>query len=142
MTRKISTTYPFDKLRVNSVPSTKMQVSRFKTLSSLILSSVFCLVSSVCNSQSIARSSISSAGGTLTGGSSQITFNIGETVIPTLSAGGSIITQGFEQPGEQVRTGAIAAIVCAGSTISIPYTAIDIASGNTFTAELSDAAGS
>ncbi len=93
--------------------------------------------------QSISRKVISTAGGTLTGGSSQITFNIGETVIPTLSAGGSIITQGFEQPGEQIRTGTIATLnLCAGNAVSVPFNAIDIGGGNTFTAELSDASGS
>ncbi|MBL0054281.1 MAG: hypothetical protein IPP29_23770 [Bacteroidetes bacterium] len=92
--------------------------------------------------QSIARSSISSAGGTLTGGSNQITFNIGETVIPSLSAGGSAITQGFEQPGEEVNTGTIASTLCPGSNVSLSFTAIDIGGGNTFTAQLSNSAGS
>jgi hypothetical protein len=96
----------------------------------------------IANSQSISRKVVSSAGGTLTGGSSMVTFTIGETVIPSLSAGGNIITQGFQQPGEQVRTGTVASAVCAGSTFSLPYTAIDIGGGNTFTAELSDATGS
>ncbi|MBK7854796.1 MAG: hypothetical protein IPJ79_07685 [Bacteroidetes bacterium] len=96
----------------------------------------------IANSQSISRKAISTAGGTLTGGSSMVTFTIGETVIPSLSAGGNIITQGFQQPGEQIRTGTVAAAICAGSTFSLPYTAIDIGGGNTFTAELSDATGS
>ena len=85
---------------------------------------------------------VSNAGGTLTGGNSQITFNIGETVIPTFSAGSSVLTQGFEQPGEALRTGTVATTVCAGSSISVPYIAIDIGGGNTFTAQLSDASGS
>ena len=54
----------------------------------------------VTNAQTIARNVIASAGGTLTGGGSMINYNIGETVIPTLSAGGNIITQGFEQPDD------------------------------------------
>jgi hypothetical protein len=96
----------------------------------------------VVNAQTIARSNISSAGGTLTGGSNQITFSIGQTVIPTLAAGSSMITQGFQQPGEQIRTGVLPDSVCAGDSLFIPMTAIDIAAGNTFTAQLSDAAGS
>lgn len=103
----------------------------------------FCFLLSVSShGQSISRKVVSPAGGTLTGGGNMLTFTIGETVIPTLTAGGSMITQGFEQPGEQVRTGTVAASVCAGSTFSLPYTAIDIGGGNTFTAQLSDATGS
>jgi len=93
-------------------------------------------------SQTISRSRISSAGSTLTGGSNQITFSIGETVIPTLTAGGSMLTQGFQQPGEQIRTGALPDSVCTGDSLFIPMTAIDIAAGNTFIAQLSDSTGS
>ncbi len=96
---------------------------------------------SVVDAQSISRKVVSSTGGTLTGGSNQITFTIGETVIPTLSAGSNVITQGFQQPGEQIVTGTVASI-CQGSSVSVPYTAIDIGGGNIFTAQLSDAAGS
>ncbi len=109
----------------------------------LALAFAFCLISLThLNAQSIARSSISSAGGSLTGGSNQLTFSIGQTVIPTLTAGGNIITQGFQQPGEQIRTGTLPDSVCAGDSLFIPMTAIDISAGNTFTAQLSDAAGS
>lgn len=97
---------------------------------------------STVNAQSIARKSISSAGGTLTGGGNIITFNIGETMIPTLSGGASILTQGFEQPGEQIRTGSVVTSLCAGMPISVPFTAIDIVAGNMFTAQLSNASGS
>jgi len=96
----------------------------------------------VAKAQSIARNAVTSSGGTLTGGSNQITFSIGQTVIPTLTAGSSIITQGFQQPGEQIRTGVLPDSVCAGDSLFIPLTAIDIAVGNTFTAQLSDATGS
>src|SRR5947207_3628930 len=94
------------------------------------------------SAQNISRKVISSAGGTLTGGSNKITFTIGETVIPTFSSGSNIITQGFQQPGEQIKTGAIASPICAGATISVLYTAIDIGNGNIFTAQLSNASGS
>lgn len=100
------------------------------------------LLAANMQAQTIARKSISSAGGTLTGGGNMITFNIGETMIPTLSGGGSILTQGFEQPGEQIRTGSVVTSLCAGMPISVPFTAIDIVAGNTFTAQLSNASGS
>ncbi|MFT3908131.1 MAG: T9SS type A sorting domain-containing protein [Ferruginibacter sp.] len=94
------------------------------------------------SAQSISRSAISSAGGTLSGGSNQLTYTIGETMIPTLTAAGNTLTQGFQQPGEQIRTGTVPTSICRGNSILIPYNAIDIGSGNTFTAELSDATGS
>lgn len=94
------------------------------------------------NAQTISRNVISTAGGTLSGGGYQFNYNVGETAISTLSGGGKLITQGFEQPGEQIRTGAVSTSVCPGSTISVPYTAIDIGGGNTFTAQLSNASGS
>jgi hypothetical protein len=97
---------------------------------------------SFVNSQTISRKSVSSSGGTMTGGSLVITFNIGETVIPTLSAGSNIITQGFEQPGEQIQLGIIPGNACAGSTLNIPFTAADLLATNTYTAQLSDATGS
>ena len=53
---------------------------------------------SLVRSQTISRQVISNAGGTLSGGSNQITFNIGETVIPSFSSATNLITQGFEQP--------------------------------------------
>lgn len=106
-----------------------------------ILFTLLAIVSNA-NSQSISRKVVSSAGSTLTGGSSQISFSIGETVIPSLSSGAAMITQGFEQPGEQIRTGSVSAVVCAGSSFNLAYTATDIGGGNSFTAQLSNAAGS
>ena len=110
----------------------------------LIILNIACLIgiSGICQAQSIPRKSVSSAGGTLTGGSNMITFNIGETVIPSLSGGGNIITQGFEQPGEQINTGIIPSILCGGGSFLVPFSAIDIGGGNTFTAQLSNASGS
>ena len=98
---------------------------------------------SIVNSyaQSISRNTIATAGGTLTAGGQMISFNIGGSFIPTLSAGGKIITQGFEQPGEELHTGTVTNNVCAGSSINIPFTAIDMGGGNSFTAQLSDANG-
>jgi len=93
--------------------------------------------------QSIQRAVQPAAGGTLAGGSNQLSFTIGETMIPTLAAGSNMITQGFQQPGEQLLTGAITGTsFCAGSTVGIPFNAVDIGGGNSFTAQLSDASGS
>lgn len=103
------------------------------------------LVSSNCsliNAQSISRKVISSAGGTMTAGGSTLTYTIGEAAVQTLSAGGAMLTQGFEQPGERITTGTVATSFCAGNIVSVPFNAIDIGGGNTFTAQLSNAAGS
>ena len=92
--------------------------------------------------QSISRTVIASAGGTLIAGGSQLNYSIGETVIPSLTSVSNQITQGFEQPGEQINTGTISATLCVGTAITVPFNAIDIGGGNTFTAQLSNASGS
>ena len=98
---------------------------------------------SIAKAQSISRKVISSAGGTLTGGGNMITYSIGETAVQTLTAGSNNLTQGFEQPGEQIITGTVSPLsYCAGSAVSVPFNAIDIGGGNTFTAQLSNASGS
>jgi hypothetical protein len=107
----------------------------------IILFAILTIVGNA-NAQSISRKLVSNAGGTLTGGSSQITFSIGETIIPSLNTATAMITQGFQQPGEQIRTGSMSTVVCAGSSFGLPYTATDIGGSNTFTAQLSNAAGS
>ena len=98
-------------------------------------------MASTANAQTIGRELISNGGGTLSGGGSQITFSIGETFIPSLG-GSAMLTSGFQQPGEQITTGSVAASINAGSSFDLPYTATDIGGGNTFTAQLSDAVGS
>ncbi|MBA0882333.1 Ig-like domain-containing protein [Flavobacterium undicola] len=107
----------------------------------IILFALLAIVSNA-NAQSISRKLVSNAGGTLTGGNSQITFSIGETIIPSLNTASAMITQGFQQPGEQIKTGSVSTVVCAGSSFNLPYTATDIGGGNTFTAQLSNALGS
>ena len=57
-------------------------------------------VSCMTEAQTINRVSVSSSGGTLTGSSGSINFNIGEPSIASFSAGGNLLTQGFEQPSE------------------------------------------
>ena len=107
----------------------------------ILLFAILAIVSSA-NAQTISRKVVSNAGGTLTGGSSQITFSIGETIIPSLNVASAMITQGFQQPGERIRTGSVDAAVCAAGSFNLPYTATDIGGGNTFTAQLSNATGS
>ena len=62
----------------------------------------------------------------------------------TLTGGGYILTQSFEQPELQVWTGAIGpAAVCPGSVINVPFIQSGIISNsNSFIAQLSNAAGS
>ena len=45
-----------------------------------------------------AQTVISSAGKTTINGNYNVSWTVGETVINTLSAGGTILTQGFHQP--------------------------------------------
>ena len=94
------------------------------------------------SAQSISRKTLSNAGGTLTGGSNQITFSVGQTLIPSLSGGSASLTNGFQQPGEQLRVSSVATVLCPGASVSVPFNAIDIGGGNTYTAQLSDASGS
>ena len=55
---------------------------------------------SSASAQTIARSVVSTAGGTLTGGGYSINYNIGEPMIASLITAGNMITQGFEQPDD------------------------------------------
>ena len=102
-----------------------------------ILFVLLAIVSST-NAQTISRKVVSNGGGTLSGGESQITFTIGET----FAASSAMLTSGFQQPGESIRTGIVSSSLCSGSTFNLPYTATDIGGGNTFTAQLSSDTGS
>jgi hypothetical protein len=68
----------------------------------------------------------------------QITFTIGETFGASLGGSSAIVTQGFQQPGERVRTWSVFPYV---QNSFKPYTATDIG-GPILTAQLSNAAGS
>jgi hypothetical protein len=103
---------------------------------------VLLAIVSIANAQTISRKVVSNGGGILTAGGSQITFTIGETLITSLSASGAMITQGFQQPGEQIKTGTVSSTICGGNNFSLSFTANDIGGGNVFTAQLSNAAGS
>jgi hypothetical protein len=105
---------------------------------------VYTLLAIACtaNAQTISRKVVSSAGGTLNGGGGLLTFSIGETFIPSLSASGAMITQGFQQPGEQIKTGTVSSTLCGGSNFNLSFTSIDVGGANVFTAQLSNASGS
>jgi hypothetical protein len=65
---------------------------------------VFLIATLDVSAQSISNKVIPSGGGTSATGNLQLTFTIGETMIPTLSTANNIITQGFQQPGEDNMT--------------------------------------
>lgn len=65
---------------------------------------IFFAITFSTNAQTISRQVFSSSGGTLTGVSNSINYNIGEPVIASLNAGNYITSQGFEQPGESSLT--------------------------------------
>jgi hypothetical protein len=50
------------------------------------------------SAQKISNKVIPSGGGTLSSRTHQITFTIGETMVPTITASGKMISQGFQQP--------------------------------------------
>lgn len=123
-----------------------MIISKPEMMSKKIIGILFILPAlgfvSILQAQVISRSNIASAGGVLSNGTNSISFSIGGPVSSSLSSGSNMITQGFQQPGEELHTGNISSPLCAGTVIQVPYTAIDIGGVNTFTAQLSDAAGS
>ena len=94
--------------------------------------------------QTISPSIITPQGSNYIAGGNQLSFTTGGLVTPTLSAGGYILTQSFEQPELQVWTGAIGpAGVCQGAVLNVPFIQSGIVSNsNNFVAELSNAAGS
>ncbi len=101
-------------------------------------------LTSVINAQTLSPSIITPQGSNYIGGGNQLSFTTGGLVTPTLTAGGYILTQSFEQPELQVWTGAIGnSGVCPGSVLNVPFIQSGIVStGNNFIAELSNAVGS
>lgn len=91
--------------------------------------------------QNISRSIIGTNGGTISSSAGTFNFTIGETVIPSITGGVFLLTQGFQQPGEQIESGNFTPYLCPGTQVEIPFEAFDIGAGNTFKAELSDASG-
>ena len=52
----------------------------------------------VANCQTLSPSVLPSAGGYYSASNGSLSWTLGETVIPTLTAGGNMLTQGFQQP--------------------------------------------
>lgn len=94
--------------------------------------------------QTISPSIITPQGSNYIAGGNQLSWTIGGVGTQTLSAGGYILTQSFEQPELQVWTGTIGASgICPGSAINVPFIQSGIISNsNSFVAQLSNAAGS
>lgn len=105
---------------------------------------LFLLSTTVSQAQTISPSIITPQGSSYIAGGNQLSWTTGGLVTQTLTAGGYILTQSFEQPELQVWTGSIGPSgICPGSTINVPYTQSGIVSNsNNFVAELSNAAGS
>src|SRR5687768_6749716 len=64
--------------------------------STLVLSILFQV--QFCLAQSLSPKTIASAGGVFTAGGNSLSWTLGEPFHTTLSAGGVILTQGFQQP--------------------------------------------
>ena len=94
--------------------------------------------------QSLSPSIITPQGSNYIAGGNQLSFTTGGLVTQTLTAGGYVLTQSFEQPELQVWTGAIGPLgVCQGAIINVPFIQSGIVSNsNNFVAELSNASGS
>ena len=94
--------------------------------------------------QTISPSIITSQGSNYIAGGNQLSWTAGGLVSGTLTAGGYILTQSFEQPELQVWTGTIGPLgICQGAVINVPFIQSGIISNsNNFIAQLSDAAGS
>ncbi len=95
------------------------------------------------STQTLSPSVISTGGHYSSSINGSISSTVGEAIIETFSNGSNLLSQGFQQPEVQVRTGSIAGPFCPGSNVSVPFTSSGILNpNNTFTAQLSDAFGS
>jgi len=105
-----------------------------------------CFMLIACSSwaQTLNPSIITTQGGNYIAGGNQLSWTTGGLVTQTLTAGGYILTQSFQQPELQVWTGAIGPSgLCPGTVINVPYIQSGIVSNsNNFIAELSNASGS
>lgn len=94
------------------------------------------------NAQTLSPSVLPSAGGYFSAANGSLSWTLGETVTPTLQAGSNILTQGFQQPEVQVRTGTITGPFCPGGSVIVPFLSSGIISAsNVYTAQLSNASG-
>jgi hypothetical protein len=71
-----------------------------KILTLLIMTALFPLLS---NSQTLSPTVVSSSGGYFSNGSGSLSFTVAEmTMVQTFTAGSSILTQGFQQPEQNI----------------------------------------
>ena len=119
-----------------TIPFFKIILSCFGALALLIQSwSV--------EAQTLSPSVLPSAGGYFSASNGSLSWTLGETMTPTLTAGATMLTQGFQQPEVQIRTGTIPGPYCPGGNVTVPFTSSGIISAsNIYTAQLSNAAGS
>lgn len=93
--------------------------------------------------QTLSPSVLPAAGAYFSAANGSLSWTLGETVTPTLQSGSNILTQGFQQPEVQVRTGTITGPFCPGGNVVVPFLSSGIISAsNIFTAQLSNASGS
>lgn len=102
------------------------------------------LVSCRADAQSLSSSVIASGGGSASAGNAHMSYTVGETTIHSFASSSNSLTQGFQQPEVDLKSGNIYIdTVCAGDEIAVSFTAHGIiGSNNVFTAQLSDASGS
>jgi len=98
---------------------------------------------STAGGQSLSPSATPSAGGYTTSGGVSLSWAMGEMFTATLSSANNKLSQGMQQPEVEINTGTLSSTLYAGHTVNIPFAPYSIITGsNTFTAQLSDAAGS
>lgn len=105
---------------------------------------IFCLVFCLTSiAQTLSPRVQPTQGGYQSNGGYNLSWTMGQTYQATLTAGSSMLTQGFQQPEVDIVTSAvIGSPFCAGSVVSVSFTATGfVVAGNVFTAQLSDASG-
>ncbi len=111
-------------------------------LKNLVL--LLCLFTYTAMAQNLSPKVSHSSGGNYVSGGVELSWSFGESFIPTLSAGGNMLSQGIIQPEVEILTQNITGSpFCNNTAVSVPFYATGIFSAaNVFTAQLSDATGS
>jgi hypothetical protein len=104
---------------------------------------LFLLAALTAQAQTLSPKVTPTAGGHATGSNGvSLSYTIGETLTPTLSAGGKILSQGQQQPEINLLASSTMGELCAGGPITVGFTAASyVAAPNVFTLQLSDASG-
>jgi len=97
----------------------------------------------ISSAQTLSPKVIPTAGGYVSGGGVTLSFTMGETLTPTLTAGGHMLSQGQQQPEINLLTNSVLGELCAGGMITVGFAASSyMAVANVFTLQLSDGTGS